>query len=136
VRGGAAEGSVYRFLARERARLFPPELFADLFRPTGRRSVPTVDPGGGGGAATAGRVERPGAADRFAFGWPTTVRPGPKVERKLAHLLRRRHRGRRARVRGLVRVGQDFKLLAGAVNQAPVRRARAAFHGQRLARAT
>jgi hypothetical protein len=24
------EGSVYRFLARERARLFPPELFADL----------------------------------------------------------------------------------------------------------
>jgi hypothetical protein len=34
------EGSVYRFLARERARLFPPELFADLFQPTGRRSVP------------------------------------------------------------------------------------------------
>jgi hypothetical protein len=34
------EGSVYRFLARERARLFPPELFADLFQPTGRGSVP------------------------------------------------------------------------------------------------
>jgi Transposase domain (DUF772) len=34
------EGSVYRFLARERPRLFPPELFADLFEPTGRRSVP------------------------------------------------------------------------------------------------
>jgi hypothetical protein len=33
-------GSVYWFLARERARLFPPELFADLFQPTGRRSVP------------------------------------------------------------------------------------------------
>jgi hypothetical protein len=33
-------GSVYRFLARERGRLFPPELFADLFQPTGRRSVP------------------------------------------------------------------------------------------------
>jgi hypothetical protein len=32
--------SVYRFLARERGRLFPPELFADLFQPTGRRSVP------------------------------------------------------------------------------------------------
>jgi hypothetical protein len=31
---------VYRFLARERFRLFPPELFADLFEPTGRRSVP------------------------------------------------------------------------------------------------
>ena len=34
------EGSVYRFLARERGRLFPPELFADLFESTGRRSVP------------------------------------------------------------------------------------------------
>jgi Transposase domain (DUF772) len=34
------EGSVYRFLARARARLFPPELFADLFQATGRRSVP------------------------------------------------------------------------------------------------
>jgi Transposase DDE domain/Transposase domain (DUF772) len=42
----------------------------------------------------------------------------PKVERKLAHLLRRRHGGRRARVRGLVRVGQDFRLLAAAVNLA------------------
>jgi Transposase DDE domain/Transposase domain (DUF772) len=42
----------------------------------------------------------------------------PKVERKLAHLLRRRHGGRRARVRGLVRVAQDWKLLAAAVNLA------------------
>jgi hypothetical protein len=42
----------------------------------------------------------------------------PKVERKLAHLLRRRHGGRRARVRGLVRVAQDWRLLAGAVNLA------------------
>jgi hypothetical protein len=42
----------------------------------------------------------------------------PKVERKLAHLLRRRHGGRRARVWGLVRVAQDFKLLAAAVNLA------------------
>jgi hypothetical protein len=42
----------------------------------------------------------------------------PKAERKLAHLLRRRHGGRRARVRGLVRVTQDFKLLAAAVNLA------------------
>jgi hypothetical protein len=44
----------------------------------------------------------------------------PKVERKLAHLLRRRHGGRRARMRGLVRVTQDFKLLAAAVNLARV----------------
>jgi IS5 family transposase len=42
----------------------------------------------------------------------------PKVERKLAHLLRRRHGGRRARVRGLVRVTHDFRLLAAAVNLA------------------
>jgi hypothetical protein len=42
----------------------------------------------------------------------------PKVERKLAHLLRRRHGGRLARVRGLVRVGQDWKLLAAATNLA------------------
>jgi Transposase domain (DUF772)/Transposase DDE domain len=34
------ERSVYRFLAQERTRLFPAELFADLFQSTGRRSVP------------------------------------------------------------------------------------------------
>ena len=42
----------------------------------------------------------------------------PKVERKLAHLMRRRHGGRRARVRGRQKVGADFALLAGAVNLA------------------
>ena len=42
----------------------------------------------------------------------------PKVERKLAHLVRRRHGGRRARVRGTPRVGADFALLAAAVNLA------------------
>ena len=42
----------------------------------------------------------------------------PKVERKLAHLVRRRHGGRRARVRGRQKVGADFALLAGAVNLA------------------
>jgi len=40
----------------------------------------------------------------------------PKVERKQAHLMRRRHGGRRARVRGRVRVAHDFKLLAAAAN--------------------
>lgn len=34
------EGSVYRFLHRERDRLFPDEMFADLFEYSGRRSVP------------------------------------------------------------------------------------------------
>jgi hypothetical protein len=42
----------------------------------------------------------------------------PKVERKLAHLLRRKHGGRHVRMRGLDRVDQDWKLLAGAVNLA------------------
>jgi hypothetical protein len=40
----------------------------------------------------------------------------PKVERKLAHMMRRKHGGRRACVRGTVRVRQDFALLAAAVN--------------------
>jgi hypothetical protein len=42
----------------------------------------------------------------------------PKVERKLAHLMRRRHGGRRARVRGRKKVGADFNLLAAAHNLA------------------
>ena len=42
----------------------------------------------------------------------------PKVERKIGHLMRRRHGGRRARVRGRERVGQDFSLLAAAANLA------------------
>lgn len=42
----------------------------------------------------------------------------PKVERKLGHLMRRRHGGRRARVRGLRKVAADFSLLAAAVNLA------------------
>jgi hypothetical protein len=42
----------------------------------------------------------------------------PKVERKLAHLVRRRHGGRRARMRGTLRIAADFALLAAAVNLA------------------
>jgi transposase len=42
----------------------------------------------------------------------------PKVERKIGHLMRRKHGGRRARVRGTERVGQDFSLLAAAANLA------------------
>ena len=40
----------------------------------------------------------------------------PKVERKIAHLMRRRHGGRRARVRGRDRVRADFSLLCAASN--------------------
>jgi DDE family transposase/transposase-like protein DUF772 len=42
----------------------------------------------------------------------------PKAERKIGHLMRRRHGGRRARVRGKARVAADFALLAAAVNLA------------------
>ncbi len=42
----------------------------------------------------------------------------PKVERKIGHLMRRRHGGRRARVRGRSRVAADFSLLAAAINVA------------------
>jgi len=42
----------------------------------------------------------------------------PKVERKLAHLMRRKHGGRRARVRGTERIDADFRLLAAAANLA------------------
>jgi hypothetical protein len=42
----------------------------------------------------------------------------PKVERKLGHLMRRRHGGRRARVRGRAKVAADFSLLAATVNLA------------------
>jgi hypothetical protein len=42
----------------------------------------------------------------------------PKVERKIGHLMRRKHGGRRARVRGTPRVDADFRLLAAAANLA------------------
>jgi hypothetical protein len=42
----------------------------------------------------------------------------PRVERRIAHLMRRRHGGRRARVRGRPKVGADFHLLAAAINLA------------------
>jgi Transposase DDE domain/Transposase domain (DUF772) len=42
----------------------------------------------------------------------------PKVERKIGHLMRRRHGGRRARARGQLKVAADFALLAAAVNLA------------------
>jgi len=46
----------------------------------------------------------------------------PKVERKIGHMMRRRHGGRRARVRGQQRVGHDFSLLAAATNLARLAR--------------
>lgn len=42
----------------------------------------------------------------------------PKVERKIGHLMRRKHGGRKARVRGRAKVDADFRLLAAATNLA------------------
>jgi hypothetical protein len=61
----------------------------------------------------------------------------PKVERKLGQLMRRRHGGRRARMRGTERVAQDFAMLCAAVNlhrlamlEAPIRVNHAAVAGK------
>lgn len=52
-------------------------------------------------------------------GWRARYRATrPKVERKIAHMMRRKHGGRRARMRGRLRVGHDFALLAAAINLA------------------
>ncbi len=56
----------------------------------------------------------------------------PKVERKLAHLVRR---GRRARRRGLQRVDADWNLLAGAINVARMATLGLRHDGQRWATA-
>jgi len=65
-------------------------------------------------AALARARERQAAPD-----WQADYRANrPKVERKLAHLMRRRHGGRRARVRGRPKVDADFNLLAAAANLA------------------
>jgi Transposase DDE domain/Transposase domain (DUF772) len=49
--------------------------------------------------------------------WQTDYRATrPKIERKIAHLMRRRHGGRRARMRGREKIAADFSLLAAAIN--------------------
>ncbi len=53
----------------------------------------------------------------------------PKIERKLAHLMFRRHGGRRARVRGCERTRHDFALLAAAHNLARLARLGVHFDG-------
>jgi hypothetical protein len=51
----------------------------------------------------------------------------PKVERKLAHLMRHRHGGRRARMRGTTKIDADFNLLAAAHNLARLAKLRLRF---------
>jgi hypothetical protein len=48
----------------------------------------------------------------------------PKVERKFGHLMRHRHGGRRARMRGRTKIRADFNLLAAAHNLARLARLR------------
>jgi len=76
----------------------------------------------GGRTITVGRHERRLAEARQRQAdpdWAADYRATrPKVERKLAHLMRRRHGGRRARVRGQTKIAADFALLAAAVNLA------------------
>ena len=58
-------------------------------------------------------------ADNTDPGWRADYRATrPKVERKLAHLMRHRHGARRARMRGRAKIAADFSLLAAAVNLA------------------
>lgn len=42
----------------------------------------------------------------------------PKVEPKLGHLMRRKHGGRQAKIRGRTKIDADFNLLAAAHNLA------------------
>lgn len=42
----------------------------------------------------------------------------PRVERKIAHMMRRKHGGRRARLRGCTRIRHDFAMLAASINLA------------------
>ena len=74
-----------------------------------------------GRTITIGHYEAPLTAGRARQADPTWKADyratRPKVERKIGHLMRRRHGGRRARP-GLLKVAADFSLLAAAVNLA------------------
>lgn len=76
----------------------------------------------GGRTISVGRYEAHLAAARKRQrdpAWAADYRATrPKVERKIGHLMRRRHGGRRARVRGRAKVDADFNLLAAAINLA------------------
>jgi hypothetical protein len=84
------------------------------------------------------RILRATRARQKSPTWRATYKATrPKVERKLGHLMRRRHGGRRARMRGTERVGQDFAMLCAAVNlrrlatlDAPIRVIPTAVAGQ------
>lgn len=87
----------------------------------------------GGRTIYAGPYEQQLAAARARQrdpGWGADYRATrPKVERKIGHLMRRRHGGRRARVRGRHKVAVGFALLAAAVNLARLGVLGLACHG-------
>jgi Transposase DDE domain len=56
--------------------------------------------------------------------WAAYRATRPKVERKIGHLMRRRHAGRRARVRGQTKVAADLLITRCRNEAGPVRRAR------------
>jgi hypothetical protein len=80
----------------------------------------------GGRTISVGRYERRLAEARTRQQDPRWVADyratRPKVERKLAHLMRHRHGGRRSRVRGTTKIDADFNLLAAAQNLARLAR--------------
>src|SRR5258707_7912965 len=68
--GRVAPDSIYGILHRECFRLFPDEMFADLFDEAGRRSVPPMIVAVVVGVARVGGCSDREAAGRFAFGAP------------------------------------------------------------------
>ena len=58
----------------------------------------------------------------------------PKVERKFGHLMRRKHGGRRARVRGTTKIAADFALLAAGGQPGTAGRTRGGVHQVRMGR--
>ena len=76
----------------------------------------------GGRSITVGRYEQRLAdarAQQTDPQWKADYRATrPKVERKIGHVMRREHGGRRARVRGRAKLDADFNLLAAAHNLA------------------
>ncbi len=94
--------------------------FADACNSCALRSLCTTAKGGR--RIRVGRYEQRLAAARQQQqdpDWRADYRATrPKVERKIGHLMRRRHGARRARVRGQPKVDADFNLLAAAHNVA------------------
>ena len=74
--------------------------------------------------AALGRARRRNTDPAWRTRYRTTR---PKIERKLGHLMRRRHGGRNARVRGRTKVDADFNLLAAATNLARLAKLRLAY---------